>query len=415
MPHVIVMPSLSAGMEQGRLARWLKAPGDRVGRGEALAEVETDKATMELEAEQDGVLERVVAIAGTDVPVGGVVAYLLSDRDEVVPEHSVVKPMPASTVHPPVPTAPLPAATGRRVAASPLARRLARERSLPLDGLAGSGPRGRIVRIDVERALASAHLVPKDIAASAMEPAVADTATRTATEPRPTAPFQELPVSAARRVIARRLTESKSTIPHFYLEAECELDALLDMRARINANRERSGKVSVNDFVVKAAALALREIPEVNVAWGGDAVFQFQDVDVSVAVSTGGGLLTPIVRQADRKSVTAISTELRSLVTRAREGRLAPTDYQGGGFTVSNLGMHGVRSFSAIINPPQSCILAIGAAERRPVVRGEQCVPATLMSCTLSVDHRSVDGVLGARYLAAFKAFIEEPLLMFLV
>jgi len=412
MPHIIVMPSLSAGMEQGRLAKWLKAPGDRVARGEALAEVETDKATMELEAEQDGVLERVVAIAGTDVPVGEVIAYLLSDGDEAGPEHSVVEPIPASTVQPPVPTGPPPAATGRGVATSPRARRLARERALALDGLAGSGPGGRIVRVDVERAVASAHLAPRDVASNAMEPAAADTAMRPAAEPRPTAPFRELPVSAARRVIARRLTESKSTIPHFYLEAECELDALLDTRARINANRETSDKVSVNDFVVKAAALALREIPEVNVAWGGDAVFQFQDVDVSVAVSTDGGLLTPIVRQADCKSLTAISTELRSLATRAREGRLVPADYQGGGVTVSNLGMHGVRSFSAIINPPQSCILAIGAAERRPVVRGEQCVPATVMSCTLSVDHRSVDGVLGARYLAAFKAFIEQPLRM---
>jgi len=213
-----------------------------------------------------------------------------------------------------------------------------------------------------------------------------------------------------RRVIARRLTEAKARVPHFYLEVDCQIDALLNLRATLNSQSAGQYKFSVNDFAIKAAALALRQVPEANSAWTDEAILQFDDVDISVAVATNGGLITPIVRQADRKGLASLSADVKLLAARAREGKLQPSEFQGGSFTISNLGMFGVRAFSAIINPPQSCILAVGAAERRPVVRGEVCIPATIMSCTLSVDHRAVDGVVGSRYLAAFKSLIEQPL-----
>jgi pyruvate dehydrogenase E2 component (dihydrolipoamide acetyltransferase) len=408
MPHTIVMPALSAGMEEGTLARWLKSVGDAVTAGDVIAEIETDKATMELEAEHTGVIGKFVVDEGTTVAVNAPIALLLGEGEPLddtgaagqAASETTSTLAQAATQSVPVRSSDL--EKPRRPAASPLARRIAAEKGVALDRLKGSGPRGRIVRIDIEGAVQGAS-EPVDGTLATSDPA-----------PRPAAPYTEVPLSSVRKVIARRLTQAKATIPHFYLEADCEIDPLLDLRASLNAQSAGRYKLSVNDFVIKAAALALRHVPEANTAWTEDAILQFQDVDICVAVATDGGLITPIVRQADHKGLAGISAEVKALAQRAREGRLQPAEYQGGSFTISNLGMFGVRAFSAIINPPQSCILAVGAAERRPVVRGEVCLPATVMSCTLSVDHRAVDGAVGARYLAAFKSLIEQPLQLLL-
>lgn len=421
MSHTIVMPALSAGMEEGTIARWLKAVGDSVAPGDIVAEIETDKATMEYEAERAGVIGKIVAAEGETVPVNGAIALLLTDDEQLGDRNAqegdvsgvLALATPAKTVA--VAGSSLPSATSedvpRRAAASPLARRIAQIRGIALDGLKGSGFRGRIVRIDIDAASASA----KAQTPSAAPAATGGTSTTSQVAPalvtsRPDAQYEEVPLSGVRKVIARRLTDAKRTIPHFDLSVDCEIDALLELRGALNCQGNGAYKLSVNDFVIKAAALALRQVPQANAAWAEDAILLFRDIDISVAVATDGGLITPIVREADRKGLSVISSEIKALAGRAREGRLQPAEYPGGGFTVSNLGMYGVRAFSAIINPPQSCILAVGAAERRAVVRGDLCVPATMMSCTLFVDHRSVDGAIGARYLGAFKALIEQPL-----
>ena len=428
MPHIIVMPALSAGMEEATIARWLKSVGDTVAVGEVIAEIETDKATMELEADRAGTIGRIVAADGTTVALNAPIALLLAEGEQAedlgVDAGEVAEDRPAPVQPAPVQADPAqkqaPAAAGpstdavahRRSPASPLARRLAQEKGLEIEGLKGSGPRGRVVRVDIEAAASARPESPRASAAADPAPSPAPTRTRQAVPA--DQPYAEIPLTNIRKVIARRLTEAKSTIPHFYLEVDCEIDALLDLRETLNAQSDGQYKLSVNDFVIKAAALALRQVPEANTAWTDDAILQFHNVDVSVAVATDGGLITPIVRQADRTGLSSISAEVKALAARAREGLLQPAEYQGGSFTISNLGMFGVRAFSAIINPPQSCILAVGAAERRPVVRGDACVPATVMSCTLSVDHRAVDGAVGARYLAAFKALIEQPLRLML-
>ena len=408
MAHSIVMPALSAGMEEGTIARWLKGAGDVVVAGDFIAEIETDKATMDFEAEQAGVISKIFVTEGETVAVNAPIALLVNDtqpvdrRDDAPHVPFVTSPMaPATVAADPTPQ--------RRTVASPLARRIAAERNLTLEGLEGSGPRGRIIRLDVESMIPPAREI-EGAARPDPDPGSVPASRGLSVD----APHVKIPLSNVRRVIARRLTKAKATIPHFYLEAECEIDALLDLRATLNSQGGGRYKLSVNDFVIKAAALALRHVPEANTAWTDDAILQFQDVDISVAVATDGGLITPIVRQADRQGLAGISADVKALAERARDGRLQPSEYQGGSFTVSNLGMFGVRAFSAIINPPQSCILAIGAAERRPVVRNEVCVPATVMSCTLSVDHRAVDGAVGARYLAAFKSLIEQPLSLLL-
>ncbi len=410
MPRTIIMPALSAGMEEGTIARWLKGEGDAVVAGEVIAEIETDKATMDYEAEQDGVIAKILAAEGATVPVNGAIALLLREGEtDAEPAAIAAKPDAVVTaVPPPTPQVTFAAQTvgasaPARPASSPLARRIAQDRGIVLDGLTGSGPYGRIVRVDVEGAAAQAGQAVAAPVPPQPEPAALSGARHV-----------DVPHSAMRRAIARRLTEAKATIPHFYLNAECEIDALLDLRATLNEQGQGAYKLSVNDFVVKAAAIALRKVPDANAAWTDEAVRRFADVDIAVAVSTEGGLMTPIVAHADRKGLATLSAEIRDLAELARSGKLQPAQYQGGGFTISNLGMFGVRSFSAIINPPQSCILAVGAGERRPVVRGDQCVPATLMCCTLSVDHRSVDGAVGARFLAAFKTLIEHPLQLML-
>ena len=418
MPHLILMPALSAGMEEATIARWLKSVGDAVSAGEAIAEIETDKATMELEAEQAGRIGRILAAEGMTVALNAPIALLLAEGEQAddpgAGEGEVIaeRQLPVQKQAPAAAKSATDVVAQRRTPASPLARRLAQEKGLEIDSLRGSGPRGRIVRVDIEAAAAVRPDQPRTSTAADHAPPAGPTRAG------PAAPvgqsYAEIPLTNIRKVIARRLTEAKATIPHFYLQADCEIDALLDLRETLNLQSEGKYKLSVNDFVIKAAALALRQVPEANTAWTDDAILQFHNIDVSVAVATDGGLITPIVRQADRTGLSSISAEVKALASRAREGLLQPAEYQGGSFTISNLGMFGVRTFSAIINPPQSCILAVGAAERRPVVRGDTCVPATVMSCTLSVDHRAVDGAVGARYLAAFKALIEQPLRLML-
>lgn len=403
----ITLPSLSAGMEDAVIAKWLVAAGDPISKGQAIAEVETDKATMELEAEADGILGRIDIADGQRADVGQVIAVVLADGETLSPVGASA-PAPAATprtlTEGPVSTATAaaPSTTGRKHAASPLARRLADEAGLDLQGITGSGPRGRIVKLDVQRLLAA---TPAPVAAPA--PAV---------QPQPQAvppgigPHKAHPLSNMRRTIARRLVEAKTSIPHFYLSVDCELDALLALRAQVNKSRDKAERISINDFVIKAAARALRKVPAANVVWNGDEILQLADIDISVAVATDGGLITPILRGADRMSLGTLSAEMKALAARAHQGKLRPEEYQGGGFSVSNLGMYGVQTFSAIINPPQSCILAVGASLRRPVGRGDQIVLADVMSVTLSVDHRSVDGALGAQVLAAFKDGIENPM-----
>ena len=409
MPQTILMPALSPGMTEGRVARWLKARGDAVRAGEAIAEIETDKATLELEAAEGGTLGEILVAAGGVAAVNGAIAILLRAGEQ------------AAAVAPPT-SAAAPAAPGHadgRIFASPIARRLARERDVDLSLLVGSGPRGRILRGDVERAAPRSRTPAPAAAPHAPSAAAPEPARGPSDAPR--APVRAawqvttaVPNGAVRKVIARRLLDSKRAIPHYYLTIDVELDALLDARKRLNARCGAAGKVTVNDFVVKALALALRAVPAANATWTDDAILRFESVDVAVAVESDAGLVTPIVRGADRKALAAISGELKELAGRARAGKLRPEEYQGGGVTVSNLGMHGVREFAAIINPPQSCILAVGAAEPRAVVREGAVVARTMMTCTLSADHRTIDGALGAELLAAFKAHLEDPLLLLL-
>lgn len=404
----ITLPSLSAGMEDAVIAKWLVAAGDPIRKGQPIAEVETDKATMELEAEADGILGRIAIADGQRADVGQIIATVLAEG-ESLPAAGASSPAPAA---PPAAVAagsapPATAATAapkaeRKHAASPLARRLAAEAGLDLQGVTGSGPRGRIVKLDVQRLLAAPATPP---AMPAAQPQAA---------PPGIGPHEALPLSNMRRTIARRLVEAKTSIPHFYLSVDCQLDALLALRAQVNEGRDKALRISINDFVIKAAARALRLHPGANVIWNGDEILQLADVDISVAVATEGGLITPILRGADRMSLGTLSAEMKALAARAHQGKLRPEEYQGGGFSVSNLGMYGVKTFSAIINPPQSCILAVGASERRPVGRGDQIVLADVMSVTLSVDHRSVDGALGAQVLAAFKDGIENPMSLLL-
>lgn len=413
MTHPIIMPALSAGMEEATIARWLKTAGDAVAPGDILAEIETDKATMELEADQAGVIGKILAAEGATVAVNTPIALMLTDGqkadDLVGSAEKAPEELPASVQDLTVAAESLDRAQHRPIAASPLARRIAAGNGVAIETVKGSGPNGRIVRIDIENAT---QALPERVQDA--PPATVMRSALTSSVQPISAPHTEIPLTNMRKVIARRLTQAKATVPHFYLELDCEIDALLDLRETLNSQSGGRYKLSVNDFVIKAAAMALRQVPEANTAWTDDAILQFQDVDICVAVATDGGLITPIVRQADQKGLGSISADVKMLAARAREGGLQPAEYQGGSFTISNLGMFGVRAFSAIINPPQSCILAIGAAERRPVVRGEVCVPVMVMSCTLSVDHRAVDGAVGARFFAAFKSLIEQPLQLIL-
>ncbi len=423
----ILMPALSPTMTEGNLARWLKQEGDRIKAGDVIAEIETDKATMEVEAVDEGILGRILVPAGTQaVKVNDVIAVLVEAGEAVPAAGAAPKAAPAAVAAPaapapvaaaPVATAPAPASTsGDRVFASPLARRMAAQAGLDIGKISGSGPNGRIVKADVDAALSRG---PAPVAAAAPIAAPAPVAT-----PRPaapvaiTAPHTAIPNSSIRKVIARRLAESKATIPHFYVSTDVEIDALLKIRADLNARSPKDGpgayKLSVNDLVIKATAVTLRRFPNVNAMWTEDAILQLHDVDISVAVSIPDGLITPIVKGADIKGLAAISNEMKDLAARAKTGKLKPEEFQGGGFSISNMGMYGVKDFAAIINPPQAGILAVSAGEQRPVVKNGALAIATVMTLTLSVDHRVIDGALAAEFLQALKRNIEDPLSLML-
>ena len=486
MPINILMPALSPTMEKGNLAKWLKKEGDAVKSGDVIAEIETDKATMEVEAIDEGVLAKIMVPEGTaDVPVNQLIALIAGEGEDPKSVMGDGGPAPAKPKSPPAPAAapsqpasaappspqpnaapgpgpagqmsyarvdaapegparaqaggPSPqangAAPGGRVFASPLARRIAKEAGLDVATIKGSGPHGRVVERDVRQAMQDGprqSAAPAAAHATAAAPAGAPAAAPA--QPKPTAPapvgmsdeqvkklfepgsFTEIPHDGMRKTIARRLTESKQTIPHFYLTVDVELDALLALREQINgsAMKDKEGKpafkVSVNDFVIKALALALVRVPDANVSWTEGAMLQHRHADVGVAVSIPGGLITPVVRKAEIKTLSAISNEMKDYAARARARKLKPEEYQGGSTAVSNLGMFGVKDFSAVINPPHATILAVGAGEKRVVVKDGAPAVATVMSATLSTDHRAVDGALGAELLAAFKGLVEAPM-----
>jgi pyruvate dehydrogenase E2 component (dihydrolipoamide acetyltransferase) len=433
----ILMPALSPTMTEGTLARWLKKEGEAVKAGDVIAEIETDKATMEVEAVDEGILGKILVQDGTEgVAVNATIAILV-EEGEAVPSGDAPKAAPKQEMspeskpltgpgeqEPKAATAPenkpAPAAAadkGDRVFASPLARRIAQQAGIDLSGIQGSGPNGRIVKADVE----GASSAPKQAAAPAAQPQAAAPAAAPAPKapaPTITAPHTAVPNSSMRKVIARRLSESKATVPHFYVTMDIEIDALLKLRADLNARAPKDGpgafKLSVNDLVIKAAARVLRMMPAVNATWTDEAILQYHDVDISVAVSIPDGLITPIVRKADQKGLAAISNEMKDLAARAKTGKLKPEEFQGGGFSISNMGMFGVKDFAAIVNPPQAGILAVSAGQQRPVVKDGALAIATVMTCTLSVDHRAVDGALAAEWIAAFKAVVEDPLSLML-
>lgn len=447
MPINITMPALSPTMEEGNLAKWLVKEGDQVSAGDVIAEIETDKATMEVEAVDEGTVGKIVVPAGTSgVKVNELIAVLLEDGEDAssidtsggsaapasssggdkapaVPESSPAIEVGAKAATDPVP-APK-AADGNRIFSSPLARRLAQLNGLDLKALSGSGPHGRIVKRDIEAALAAGTGKAAPAAAAAEAPKAA-AAPAMATGPSAEQvlklfdkdSYELVPHDGMRKTIAKRLTESKQTIPHFYVSVDCELDALLALRAQLNdaAAKDKEGKpaykLSVNDMTIKALALALRDVPDANVSWTDDNMVMHKHADVGVAVSIPGGLITPIIRRAEEKPLSVISNEMKDYGKRAKERKLKPEEYQGGTTAVSNMGMMGVKNFSAVVNPPHATILAVGAGEKRPVVKNGELAVATVMSVTLSTDHRCVDGALGAELLAAFKGYIENPMSM---
>lgn len=434
----ILMPALSPTMEEGTLAKWLVKEGDVVKSGQILAEIETDKATMEFEAVDEGTIGRILVAEGTSgVKVNTAIAVLLEEGEsaDAAPAAkaavAAVVPVVAVAAAPaaaPVAAAPAVAAAakaaGARVFASPLARRIAAEKGLDLASVQGSGPHGRIVRADVEAAEAGAAASVVAVVAVAAAPVAevkvasapamaAGPSTETVLKTYADRPFTEVKLDGMRKTIAARLTEAKQTVPHFYLRRDIELDALMAFRAELNAKLEARGvKLSVNDFVIKACALALQQVPAANAVWAGDRVLQFKKSDVAVAVAIEGGLFTPVLRDAESKSLSALSAEMKDLAKRARDRKLAPAEYQGGSFAISNLGMFGIDNFDAIINPPHAAILAVGAGVAKAIVKNGAVVVGTVMSVTLSVDHRVIDGALGALLVNAIKDNLENPLAM---
>ncbi|HCL66975.1 MAG TPA: pyruvate dehydrogenase complex dihydrolipoamide acetyltransferase [Rhizobium sp.] len=443
MPINITMPALSPTMEEGNLSKWLVKEGDKVKSGDVIAEIETDKATMEVEAVDEGTVAKLVVPAGMEgVKVNALIAILAAEGEDVAaavagggsaapakaeaaPAARVeAAPAPAASAAPTAAaTAAAPAVTksGERVFASPLARRLAKDAGVDLSAVSGSGPYGRVVKSDIEKAVSggvakAAPAASTAAAPAAAAPAMAKGASEEAVlklfEP---GSYELVPHDGMRKTIAKRLVESKQTIPHFYVNVDCELDALLALRAQLNAAAPvKDGvpayKLSVNDLVIKAMALALRDVPDANVSWTESNMVKHKHSDVGVAVSIPGGLITPIIRHADEKTLSAISNEMKDLGKRAKERKLKPEEYQGGTTSVSNMGMMGVKSFSAVINPPHATILAVGAGEERVVVKNGEMKIANVMSVTLSTDHRCVDGALGAELLGAFKRYIENPM-----
>ena len=439
MPIELKMPALSPTMEEGTLAKWLVKEGDEVKSGDILAEIETDKATMEFEAVDEGTISKILVAEGSDgVKVGTPIALIAGEGEENAPSSSpsppagegkaapaakgegaksedkawppappAPAPTPAAPPHPAQPVAESPSpsrgeGSGARIKASPLARRMAEQQGIDLATLKGSGPNGRIVRADLAAA-------PAPVAAAAPQ-AQAPVQPGAAAAPGEN-PHEVVKLSNMRKTIARRLTESKQQIPHIYLTVDIQLDALLKLRSELNAGLEsRKIKLSVNDLLIKALAAALIEVPECNVSFAGDTLLKYSRADISVAVSIPGGLITPIIADANGKSVSAISTEMKDLAARAKDGKLQPAEYQGGTASISNMGMYGIKAFDAVINPPQGMIMAIGAGEKRPYVINDSLQIATVMSATGSFDHRAIDGADGARLMQAFKRLVENPL-----
>ena len=433
MPIEILMPALSPTMEEGTLAKWLVKEGDTVSSGDVMCEIETDKATMEFEATDEGVIGKILIADGTEgVKVNTPIAVLLEEGESAddigadsAPAETAPTPEPqeeapvAASASPDTPAAPK-SADGNRIFATPLARRIAADKGLDLSQIKGSGPHGRIIKADVEGL--SESEAPK--AAAAAAPTATEAAAKPALAAGPSADavmkmyegreFEEITLNGMRKTIASRLTEAKQSIPHFYLRRDIQLDALMKFRGDLNKQLEARGvKLSVNDFIIKACALALQDVPDANAVWAGDRIFKLKPSDVAVAVAIDGGLFTPVLKDSEMKSLSALSAEMKDLATRARDRKLAPHEYQGGSFAISNLGMFGIDNFDAVINPPHGAILAVGAGVKKPVVGkdGELAV-ATVMSVTLSVDHRVIDGALGAQLLTAIKDNLENPITM---
>ncbi|MEZ5764782.1 MAG: pyruvate dehydrogenase complex dihydrolipoamide acetyltransferase [Xanthobacteraceae bacterium] len=440
MPINILMPALSPTMEKGNLAKWLKKEGDAVKSGDVIAEIETDKATMEVEAVDDGTLAKILVPEGTqDVAVNEVIAILAGDGEDVKaaaaseakasakpdvpaakPSEAAASPRPEEKKSPPKSAEDgAPAPTGNRIFASPLARRLAKEAGVELARIDGSGPHGRVIARDVEAAKSGKGLKPAAATPGASAPTIAPSMSDQQVRAMyADGSYESVPHDNMRKIIAQRLTQSKQTIPHFYLTVDCDIGRLTAAREEINAGapKDKDGKaaykLSVNDFVIKALALALQRVPDANVTWTDGAMLKHKASDVGVAVAIPGGLITPVIRNAQTKSLSAISAEMKDFATRARARKLKPDEYQGGTTAVSNLGMYGIKEFSGVINPPHATILAVGAGEQRAVVRDGKLDIGTIMSATLSCDHRAVDGALGAEFLAAFKLLIENPVMM---
>jgi pyruvate dehydrogenase E2 component (dihydrolipoamide acetyltransferase) len=445
MPINILMPALSPTMEKGNLAKWLKKEGDKVKSGDVIAEIETDKATMEVEAVDEGTIAKIIVPEGTqDVPVNDVIAVLAGDGEDVKAAGAggaAPKPAPKAaekpTAAPPAASAPQPApspvakaapapqvagpapqANGRgRIFSSPLARRLAKEAGIELGRITGTGPHGRVIARDVEEAKSGKGLKAPAAApgAPALAPSMSDQQIRALFEE---GSYEVVPHDGMRRTIAQRLTASVQNVPHFYLTIDCDIGKLLVAREEINKqaptdkDKKPLYKLSVNDFVIKAMAVALQKIPNCNVSWTEGGMLKHKHSDVGVAVAMPGGLITPIIRKAETKTLSTISNEMKDFAARARARKLKPEEYQGGTTAVSNLGMYGINHFTAVINPPHATILAVGTSEERPVVRGGKIEIAHMMSVTLSCDHRAIDGALGAELIGAFKVLIENPVMM---
>ncbi len=406
----VLMPALSPTMTEGTLAKWLKKEGDMVKSGDVIAEIETDKATMEVESADEGKLGKILIQAGTSgVAVNTPIAILLEEGEESVAIKSAppVNTNPEPPLSSPPASAPqkiVPVVEGERVFATPLARRIAQQKGVDLKLVKGSGPHGRIVKQDLETIPEKQTAAkPAPLSSGPNAKSLADAYGMT---------YKELPNNNIKKVVARRLLESKQSVPHFYLSVDCNLTSLLAARAALNEQGKGAYKLSVNDFVIKAVAVALKAYPAANTAWTDEAVLQFDHADISVAVATPNGLITPIIKAAETKGLAQISSEMKDLAGRAREGKLKPEEFQGGTFSISNLGMFGVSNFQAIINPPQACILAVGAGIEKPIVQNGKIEVATVMTVTLSVDHRAVDGAVGAEFLQFFKQYIENPVFM---
>ncbi len=427
MATEVLMPALSPTMEEGTLAKWLVKEGDAVRSGDILAEIETDKATMEFEAVDEGIVGKILIAEGTaGVKVNTPIAVLVEEGESAdaapapkaaVPAPAIAEAAPAATA-PATPAPAAPKSGGKRVIASPLARRLAKEQGIDLAALTGSGPHGRIIKADVEAAAKAGVAKPAAPPSAAPAPAAAampsGPSASTVAKMYEGREYEEVALDGMRKTIAARLTEAKQTIPHFYLRRDVQLDNLMKFRSQLNAQLEARGvKLSVNDFIIKACALALQDVPDANAVWAGDRILKLKPSDVAVAVAIEGGLFTPVLKDAEKKTLSALSAEMKDLAARARNRKLAPHEYQGGSFAISNLGMFGIDNFDAVINPPHGAILAVGAGVKKPVVKADgEIGVATVMSMTLSVDHRVIDGALGAEVLKAIVDYLENPMAM---